>query len=91
MSTSGNTSVLFKRAQDNLCDRNTTRRREFSTCTLEDVQATIKDIQDQQGPKGKLTYLGRLTAFIEAMEQFGKVVEVFLNTSQVVCFVWVRT
>ena len=32
--------------------------------------------------------LSRILGFLEAMNQFGKVVEVFLNTSDILAFVW---
>jgi len=66
------------------------RVREFSDCTVEDVHQAIREIQDEQGPQGKLRYLGRLGAFVEAMEQFGTVLEVFVNANELVCFIWVR-
>ncbi|KAL1840879.1 hypothetical protein VTJ49DRAFT_7671 [Mycothermus thermophilus] len=80
--------VAFERALKKLCGDDPLLRRQFSNCTLRDLQNTIADIQLQQGPTGKLRYLGRLEAFVEAMEQFGKVVEVFLNSSEILCFVW---
>jgi hypothetical protein len=33
--------------------------------------------------------LGRLSAFLEAMGQFEIVIKIFLNTSELVAFVWV--
>jgi hypothetical protein len=62
---------------------------QFSMCTLQDVRDICRDIQQQQGPEGKLRHMRRLESFIEAMEQFGKVIEVFVNVNDVVCFVWV--
>lgn len=32
--------------------------------------------------------LSRILGFLEAMKQFGAVVEVFLNTSDILAFVW---
>jgi hypothetical protein len=32
----------------------------------------------------------KLEAFLEAMDQFGQVVEVFLNSTPFLCYVWVR-
>lgn len=63
---------------------------EFSVCSLLDVRNTIRDIQQKQSEEGKLRYMRRLMAFIEAMEQFGKVIEVFVNVNVFVGFVWVR-
>ncbi|KAF3765675.1 hypothetical protein M406DRAFT_289896 [Cryphonectria parasitica EP155] len=62
--------------------------RKFSICKLEDVKQTIRDIQDQQGKAGRLRNMRRLDEFIEAMNQFGGVIDVFVNANQFVCFVW---
>lgn len=32
--------------------------------------------------------LTRVSGFLEAMNQFGAVIEVFLNTSEILAFVW---
>ncbi|KAK3996549.1 hypothetical protein QBC44DRAFT_317159 [Cladorrhinum sp. PSN332] len=61
---------------------------QFSLCTLQDVRDTIRDIQAEHGRENKLRNMRRLSAFVEAIEQFGKVVDVFLNASEFVCFVW---
>ncbi|KAI5861652.1 hypothetical protein GGS23DRAFT_576006 [Durotheca rogersii] len=61
---------------------------EFSNCTLRDVRDFCDNIQRTQGREGKLRYMGRLKAFIEAMEEFGKVIEVYLNATTILCFVW---
>ncbi|KAI1775101.1 hypothetical protein F4818DRAFT_417845 [Hypoxylon cercidicola] len=61
---------------------------QFSLCTLKDVREACRDIQQKHGEEGKLRNMRRLEAFIEAMEQFGKVIEVFVNASELVCFLW---
>ncbi|RYP79052.1 hypothetical protein DL771_000030 [Monosporascus sp. 5C6A] len=62
--------------------------RQFSDCKLEDVKDVIRGIQQKQGKEGRLRDMRRLGAFIEAIEQFGKVVEVFVNANEFVCFIW---
>ena len=62
---------------------------EFSITSLADVQETIAHIQEVQGSKKKMRNLTRIKAFLEAMEQYGKIVEVFLNASDILAFVWV--
>ena len=56
-----------------------------------DVDGLKKDLnrmqQDQRKPK-TLRNLRRIQGFIKAFEQFGTVVEVFLNASPIVWFVW---
>lgn len=68
-----------------------TLTRQFSICTLQDVKTAIRDIQQKEGQAqdGRLRNMARLKAFIEAMEEFGKVVEIFLNANEFVCFIWV--
>ncbi|KAI1658130.1 WD40 repeat-like protein [Daldinia decipiens] len=62
--------------------------KEFSISSLSDVKQVCKEIQQKHGSEGKLRYMGRLRGFIEAMEQFGKVIEIFVNASELVCFIW---
>lgn len=62
---------------------------QFSQTSLSDVYFTIRDIQDKQAKAGEQRDIRRLQAFIEAMDQFGKVIEVFLNANEILCFVWV--
>ena len=61
----------------------------FRLTSLEDLYDTIAQIQNTQGSERKMRNLTRIKAFLEAMEQFGKVVEVFLNVSDILAFVWV--
>ena len=63
--------------------------KEFSACSLKDVRKAILDIQQKQGQEGKLRYMRRLEAFVEAMEQFSKVLDLFVNVNDLVCFIWV--
>ncbi len=66
-----------------------TEQEEFGVTSLEDVQETIANIQENQGSQRKMRNLTRIKAFLEAMEQYGKVIEVFLNVSDILAFVWV--
>ncbi|RYP42924.1 hypothetical protein DL770_011966 [Monosporascus sp. CRB-9-2] len=61
---------------------------QFSICKSEDVRDICREIQQTQGREGKLRYMRRLESFVEAMEQLSKVIEVFLNVHQFVCFIW---
>ncbi|KAF5004202.1 hypothetical protein FDECE_9284 [Fusarium decemcellulare] len=63
-------------------------QQQFSACSLQDVYCTIREIQDEQFKQDKQRHMQRLQAFVEAMEQFSKVIEVFLNAHEIVCFVW---
>lgn len=60
----------------------------FKISTIDDVKQTIVDIQARQEEKQESMNLSRILGFLEAMTQFGKVVEVFLNTSEILAFIW---
>lgn len=69
---------LKKRDQDN-----------FKSTTFDGLQQCIGDLQKKQHSSRRLQSLNRLKPFIEAIEQYGKVVTVFANTNEIVAFVWV--
>lgn len=60
----------------------------FQTTTLDDLKASILKIQDDQSQRKSMMNLPRVKFFIEAFEQYSNVIEVFLNTSSILCFVW---
>jgi hypothetical protein len=60
----------------------------FKLASLEDVLVEVDKIQTEQGRRKQLMNLPRIKGFLEAMTQYGTVVEVFLNTSSILCFVW---
>ena len=60
----------------------------FKFCNLKDVQQTIVNIQEHQEKRKEMMNFSRILGFLEAMDQFGKVVEVFLNSSEILCFIW---
>ncbi|PMD12225.1 hypothetical protein NA56DRAFT_756767 [Hyaloscypha hepaticicola] len=64
------------------------QKNEFEFSTLEDFQAAIVAIQNRQNSVRKMRNLARLRCFLEAMDQYGKVIEVFVNASELVCFIW---
>ena len=61
---------------------------DFQFVTLRDVQVTALRIQKDQENLRTVMGMHRLESFLEAMTQFGKVVEVFANSSIFVAFVW---
>lgn len=62
---------------------------DFQFSTLEDIHKVIGDLQAEQGRQKKMMNLSRIQAFLEAMEQYGRVIEVFLNSTEFLAFVWV--
>ena len=61
---------------------------DFQFATLDDVRLEMARIQREQASKKEMMNMPRIQPFLEAMEQFGKVIEVFLNTSEFVAFIW---
>jgi hypothetical protein len=60
----------------------------FKSSSLESVHLMLLEIQEAHA-KGKTKMnLRRANAFLDAMDQYGKVTEVFLNSSQIMGFVW---
>jgi hypothetical protein len=61
----------------------------FRFSTLQDLQDALVKIQGDQAKRKTLANLNRIRPFLEAMKQYGDVVEVFLNVSDILAFVWV--
>ena len=61
-----------------------TTRPAGSVCSL----ITLLSIQAEQRARKQMMHMGRIQSFLEAMEQFGKVIEVFLNVNNFLAFVW---
>ncbi|KAI9858937.1 MAG: hypothetical protein M1813_007239 [Trichoglossum hirsutum] len=79
----------FERTLRSFKTRLTQKEREdFQFATLEDVRKVIARIQNEQEGTKAMMNMSRIQSFLEAMEQFGKVIEVFLNASSLVAFVW---
>ncbi|PVI07637.1 C2H2 domain-containing protein [Periconia macrospinosa] len=60
----------------------------FKDVTYDDLRDQIMKIQNDQEHNMKIMNLSRIQSCLEAMHQFGKVIEVFLNISDVIAFVW---
>jgi len=61
----------------------------FKMTTIEDLQQAIGQLQKKQLTDRRIQNMTRLKRFVEAIEQYGKVVEIFCNSSEFVAFVWV--
>ncbi|KAI6553144.1 hypothetical protein MCOR04_010777 [Pyricularia oryzae] len=60
----------------------------FRGSGLENVQIALQRIQKEQEGKRQLLYLNRIDPYLKTMIEYGKVVEVFLNVSEILAFVW---
>ncbi|KAF2141617.1 uncharacterized protein K452DRAFT_271241 [Aplosporella prunicola CBS 121167] len=61
---------------------------EFSFTTLQDLYNAIYKMQSHHESTRKMVYMKRLAPFLETMEQYGKVIEIFTNAADVVAFIW---
>jgi len=60
----------------------------FSITTLGDLQNAASDVQEKQRKSKTAQNLKRIEPFLQAMAQYKDIIEVFLNTSSLLCFVW---
>lgn len=60
----------------------------FKLSSLGDVTMAVKVIQHDQARRKSMMNLTRMQGFLEAIDQYGKVVEIFVNTSSFLCFIW---
>lgn len=61
---------------------------QFAKITYDDLCKEIVDIQKKQDSRRELMHLSRIQSCLEAMKQFGLVIEVFVNVSNEVAFIW---
>lgn len=62
----------------------------FRTTTLRGLKDSIAKIQTQQHADRQLRDLNRLRPFLKAAEQYGEVIRLFCNSSEIMPFIWVR-
>jgi hypothetical protein len=61
---------------------------DFRSVTIKDVRKTILRIQENQEQTMTMMNVTRVGSFLEAMNQFSKVMEGFLNASDFLGFIW---
>ncbi|KAI9869154.1 MAG: hypothetical protein M1813_002978 [Trichoglossum hirsutum] len=61
---------------------------DFELTKFEDVRAVVADVQKKQGDRNGFQNMNRIRPFLDTLNQYTKVIEVFLNTSEIVAFVW---
>lgn len=72
-------------------------RRELTDAQIKEVSGAnrisinheIQKIQVKLGGEKSLCRLGRMSRFLDAMEEIEKLVSIFLNVSEAVAFIWV--
>lgn len=63
---------------------------QFSMTSIRDLKREVLAIQRKHESGRRQQNMYRLNVFLVAMEQYGAVIEVFLNVSNILAFVWVR-
>ncbi|KAJ5768868.1 hypothetical protein N7520_003427, partial [Penicillium odoratum] len=80
--------AAFDRALDSFKKDLTKRDRDsFKITTFQDLQKSIDDLQKKHHSARRLQDLSRLGVFLEAIEQYTKVVDPFCNSNEIVAFV----
>lgn len=65
---------------------------DFQSTTLEDLKDEITTIQRTQAQRRGFRNLNKIRPFINGIEQYSKVIEVFVNAKPgIMAFIWVRT
>ena len=60
----------------------------FALTTLADLEKAANDLQEKQRRSKTAQNLKRIEPFLQAMAQYKGIIEMFLNTSSILCFVW---
>lgn len=61
---------------------------QFEFTTLNELEKAVNNIQERQRKSKTAQNLNRIKPFLQAMAQYKDIIEVFLNTSTMLCFVW---
>ncbi|PVH98773.1 hypothetical protein DM02DRAFT_673149 [Periconia macrospinosa] len=89
MASSASTKNVFDRVLEKFLASLTAKEKtEFGSTTLYELQLAMARIQRQQTSRSKQRGMRRLEGFLEAMKEFDKVIQVFVNTSEILAFVW---
>ncbi|KAI4216632.1 MAG: hypothetical protein LQ351_001121 [Letrouitia transgressa] len=82
-------SLAFKKAVEKFTKTlSAKQKKDFTHSTLEDVYDAIKSIQDRRGSDQTLRNMARVQSFLEAMDEYRKVIEAFLNCTPFLGYVW---
>ena len=61
----------------------------FQCVTVDDLEAYIDALQQEQTPCEHLRNMNRIRGFVDGMKQYGEVIKVFLNSHNILAYVWV--
>jgi hypothetical protein len=60
----------------------------FKMTTLEELRIAAQNMQDMQESSKTARNLTKIQPFLQAMAQYQGIIEVFLNTSELLCCIW---
>ncbi|KAK0627895.1 hypothetical protein B0T14DRAFT_146177 [Immersiella caudata] len=81
----------FRRALDDFkkkAELTSEESRYFQLSSFNDVLMTLDQVQKEQSKKKTLAFMNRIDPFLKTMAEYGKVIEVFVNMSEILAFVW---
>lgn len=61
---------------------------EFKITTLAELEKVAYEVQETQRKSKTARNLKKIEPFLQAMSQYTRIIEVFLNASSFLCFVW---
>lgn len=62
----------------------------FKVATFDELKAAIKDIQTEQARRKSLQNMARIRKYLNGLEQYAGVIEVFVNSKpDILAFIWV--
>lgn len=70
-------------------DLNAEDDRSIRATSLDDVRAAIAQTERELASRQGLRNFDRLSPYIDAIERYGKVIEVFCNSDPLVPYIWV--
>jgi hypothetical protein len=61
---------------------------DFTFTTLDDLKKLVLQIQRDQATSSHMKNLKRIAPFLEAIDQYDKIVQIFLNCTNYIAFIW---
>jgi hypothetical protein len=66
-------------------------KEDFELTSLDEVHDVVLEIQKEHASERRMQNMKRIESFLEGMEQYGSVIDGFLNASLFIAFVWVSS
>lgn len=62
----------------------------FATTSSEDIRLAASEIEDEQGRRLDLRFMRRIEPFLQSLESYAAVLEVFCQGYSPMAFIWVK-